>query len=78
MVDSAGDVVISGTAFRKGFIASYTPDGVIQWTQQLTGSVFPAAAATDAASHLIIAGTIDRKGDRSLDAFLAKYGSAAP
>jgi hypothetical protein len=75
-IHPTGDVIIAGTAFDKPFAASYTPDGVLKWTRKLpTFFDYKVTPATDAAGHLVLAGTVWR-GDRSFDGFLAKYASA--
>lgn len=73
-VASSGDVVMSGTAERKAYSASYTPDGTLQWTQQLRNSVYPNAVVTDKAGHFVTAGNFQRGAARGyVDGWVAKY-----
>lgn len=58
-IDSADDVIIAGTAFDKPFAASYTPAGALRWTKKLpTYFDYKVTPATDAAGHLVLAGTV--------------------
>jgi hypothetical protein len=79
-IDSAGSVVIAGQQFRHPFAASFSPDGTLQWTQQVGTSIdYRLVPATDSAGDIVIAGTVGAGPNRGyFDAFVAKYAPPGP